>query len=492
MMPVVGKACRLFVILGLLLLSGCATAPFPPDSMNSGDRECLSRYTELDRAVEAADARDHGAHRPAGYPWLRSNRFLASFRNGLETDAEWRDWLGRLTRLDLKARRAEIANLSGEPPDGPLVEARLERLAACSERLNAMLLSDPDKREALLERVRVPDDYFTSHRWLGLYPLTRLFVLSGVDDLHESQLASLTSPPDSETDWHSWQAADARQTDRPTADFARDALGIPQAGQERLTRLFRRHSPVWRIEQLSHADRLGQPRWESEQRPVIDTSRPTEFRFTSFTRFKNRVRLQLNYMVWLPERPRDGFLDLLGGHIDGLMWRVTLNDAGEVIAGESVHVCGCYYMVFPGNGTAPRDTQPGGEPILVGPELPAYLETGQHPRLTRRGGDHYLIHVDATEAEPDTAMPTRAYDTLRSLPHPSGRRNLFGDYGLVPGSERRERFLLWTMGVPSPGAMRQPGRHAIAFTSRRHLDDPRVLEESLERVGKSPESNDTR
>lgn len=480
---------RLAAILGLLIVSGCATAPFPAESLDTGNRECLARYTELDRAIEDADARDYGAHRPAGYPWLRSNRFLASFRHGLDTDAEWRDWLNRLARLDLEARRAEIANLIGEPPDGPLVGARVERLAACSERLNTLLLSDPGKREALVERVQVPDDYFTSHRWLGLYPLTRLFVLSGVHDLHESQLASLESQPDADTEWHAWQAADAERTGRPAAGFSRDALGIPRLDREKLAGLFRRHSPVWRIEQLSDADRLGHPRWESEDRPVIDTSRPTEFRFTTFTRFDDRVRLQLNYMVWLPERPRDGFLDLLGGHIDGLMWRVTLDEDGEILAGESVHVCGCYYMVFPGDGVAPREAQPGGEPILVGPELPDYLETGRHPRLTRRGGDHYLIHVDATETGSDTTMPTRPYDTLRSLPHPDGRRNLFDEYGLVPESERRERFLLWTMGVPSPGAMRQPGRHAIAFTGRRHLDDPRVLEESLEGDEASPDDH---
>jgi len=45
----------------------------------------------------------------------------------------------------------------------------------------------------------------------------------------------------------------------------------------------------------------------------------------------------------------------------------------------------------------------------------------------------------------------------------------------VHGSERGERFILWPMGIRSPGAMRQWGRHAVAFVGRRHFDDPFLI-----------------
>ena len=48
--------------------------------------------------------------------------------------------------------------------------------------------------------------------------------------------------------------------------------------------------------------------------------------------------------------------------------------------------------------------------------------------------------------------------------------------GIVPGTERGERWLFWPMGVPEPGAMRQWGRHATAFVGRRHFDDARLME----------------
>jgi hypothetical protein len=60
---------------------------------------------------------------------------------------------------------------------------------------------------------------------------------------------------------------------------------------------------------------------------------------------------------------------------------------------------------------------------------------------------------------------------------------MFRENSLVPGSERLERFLLWPTGVLSPGAMRQWGRHAVAFVGKRHFDDPRLMERIFRRSG---------
>jgi len=68
------------------------------------------------------------------------------------------------------------------------------------------------------------------------------------------------------------------------------------------------------------------------------------------------------------------------------------------------------------------------------------------------------------------------------LPDPAGgRRSLYGPDGLVAGSERGERWLLWPMGIASPGAMRQWGRHPTAFVGRRHFDDPYLIDGAFER-----------
>jgi hypothetical protein len=74
------------------------------------------------------------------------------------------------------------------------------------------------------------------------------------------------------------------------------------------------------------------------------------------------------------------------------------------------------------------------------------------------------------------------YVSLLALPGADGHHSFFGNHGLVAGSERPERFILWPMGIRSPGAMRQWGRHAVAFVGRRHFDDPDLIPSLFERV----------
>ena len=70
---------------------------------------------------------------------------------------------------------------------------------------------------------------------------------------------------------------------------------------------------------------------------------------------------------------------------------------------------------------------------------------------------------------------------LKSLSGEGYRRySLFRPDGIVPGTQRGERFLFWPMGVADPGAMRQWGRHATAFVGQRHFDDPRLIERYFE------------
>ena len=61
-------------------------------------------------------------------------------------------------------------------------------------------------------------------------------------------------------------------------------------------------------------------------------------------------------------------------------------------------------------------------------------------------------------------------------------RSLFGPDGLVDESARAERFVLWPLGIPSAGAMREAGHHAIAFVGKRHFDDPDLIDRYFERV----------
>lgn len=101
----------------------------------------------------------------------------------------------------------------------------------------------------------------------------------------------------------------------------------------------------------------------------------------------------------------------------------------------------------------------------------------QAPTLWLNAGEHHLVWVDDRRPSgPALSYQRAALDQLRQLRHPQGLRSLYDRDGLVPGSERLERWLLWPSGVRSPGAMRQWGRHATAFIGRAHFDDPHLLE----------------
>jgi hypothetical protein len=89
---------------------------------------------------------------------------------------------------------------------------------------------------------------------------------------------------------------------------------------------------------------------------------------------------------------------------------------------------------------------------------------------------HYVQHLypSARRSQPEAETYSLVdYGELQSLPDSSGgRKSMFSPDSLAPGSERLERFILWPTGVVSPGAMRQWGRHAVAFVGERHFDDP--------------------
>jgi hypothetical protein len=112
------------------------------------------------------------------------------------------------------------------------------------------------------------------------------------------------------------------------------------------------------------------------------------------------------------------------------------------------------------------------------------LEEGQRMVLWLATRSHYLVGLSIIDdGETDGVRYAVADDNdLRSLPIPGGgRRSLFEADGLVAGTERMERFLLWPMGIASPGAMRQWGTHATAFVGRRHFDDPDLIEKAFVR-----------
>jgi hypothetical protein len=190
------------------------------------------------------------------------------------------------------------------------------------------------------------------------------------------------------------------------------------------------------------------------------------------------VLLQLIYQIWLPAREKTSMLDLYGGPLDSVIWRVTLSPEGMPIAFDSIHACGCYYLLFPGQGYRAVSPKDGVEPVLS-PKAITILP-GHRLLLRLQSRTHYLQQVSLVDDSVEAV--TRNYvfhdlGQLRSLQMPNGAKlSLYGEDGIIDASGRAERFLFWPFGIASPGAMRQWGTHAIAFIGRRHFDDPFLLD----------------
>lgn len=454
-------------------------------------------FRRLDEAVVHAGVSDGMAARVAGFPQLRVNRFLASFAQQQMNDAQFADWMNRLFELGEEGYAAELANL-------PVAEAaQLERelrgfprelqnagegAKVCGGRLNTAIFASAESRENLRAAARVPDEYATWQRVAGLYWLTRIPFAAGVRQWQKETQAMFEVPLSRLPVRGRLVSYEPPRVEKvPVAAMIRDArvsaLGIPEFSSAELDALFAAFAPAFVIDTASAADRPGMLGWQDGALPAVDIARPVVYRRVSYARYRGRTLLQLNYSIWFPERPLVSEWDLLGGYLDGLTWRVTLTPGGEPWVYDSMHNCGCYHQFFP-TARAALKTRPGilDETAFVPQTLPA-VTPGERLSLRLESGTHYLQRV-LVEREAGSGGMQYGFaddDSLRSQTMRNGaRKSVFRADGIVPGTERGERYWFWPMGVPAPGAMRQWGRHATAFVGRRHFDDPDLPEKYFE------------
>ena len=483
-----------------LLWAGCALVPLPTRSVHVGQSgeigSCADFFASLDKRTEEAGVLDPGAFRVKDYPYLRVNRFIASFRNDADGKAAFTEWVDRMRAIDIDARKFEIANL----PDSAIASLDAENQRAglyrkveiCGDILKAADFKNVSNRKKLRESVSVPDEHILLRRVLGFYPLTRWFVSYGVSVWQaEAHKIFSNKPP---AGWQTIQYAPAKPFNRPepgqlerVKPTRRDALGIPIYSSKELKTLFRTWAPVWEIRFKGDFDRIGTPIWTENGVLKIDTGRPVTYTLLSFTRFGKDILTQLNYIIWFPSRPKDGALDIYGGLIDGLDYRVTLDNNGEAILYETIHNCGCYYKAYPTHRLKVLEKIDYEEPplILGAPDINPSKNMMTVAIQSRTHFVQHLYPASRESQETKTAYSLTDYNRLRSLPYLKDQgKNMFAQSSIVPESERPERFILWVTGVYSPGAMRQWGRHAVVLIGRHNFDDPFYMDKMFKPLNK--------
>jgi hypothetical protein len=265
----------------------------------------------------------------------------------------------------------------------------------------------------------------------------------------------------------------------------RDVLGVPRPDPATLAALFHEHAPVLTLVTgasghsapvrglpgavVPSADVAGTPF-------RIDGSTPTLYVRHALTRAGSRSLLQLEYTAWL------GGDD---GALDGIIWRVTLDDDGSVLLADAIPACGCWHLAFPGPRLAPRRArleaidpipQPVGLPAGEGRlEVLLAADTLAIVALRRAVPAEGTDGPGRQDTTPPTAYTLRPAQELATAVSHAGLA-FFGPDGIVPGTARDERWWLWTSGVRAGGSPRQWNRQTTAFAGERHFDDADLIE----------------
>ena len=467
------------VLLSALVVAGCAVdpytrAPISTHLQRSDDvGDCARLLRQVDQRIDAAGTRDAGAPRVPGFPYLRVDRFTASLGEsaGELRGAGFAAWSELMAQADRQARAAELAN-AGEA----------ERAVAVDACRYVLAIADGGEFAQLRAAAQVPDDYSTTLRVLGLYPLTRLAFAAGIGDWQQRTREVFALPPEELPQAGQLRRHVPAATPPELLPPPRSAaFALPAPARPQLLEWALRHAPSVEVDSATDDDRIGSLRWAGTGAPsiAVDTGQPAAYVRTAYTHFAGRLRLQLVYTFWFPARPAEGAFDILAGRLDGPVWRVTLDDRGEPLAYDTIHPCGCYHLFFPTAALAIRPAPDTLDEGLLAPQVAPPLSADARIALHVASRTHYLQRVAVVPggAGPGVTYGLRDEQQLRVLPRPAGgTRSAYDAAGFVAGTERGERWLFWPMGIESAGQMRQWGRHATAFVGRRHFDDAHLLD----------------
>lgn len=260
----------------------------------------------------------------------------------------------------------------------------------------------------------------------------------------------------------------------------RNTLGVPQLSANQKKELVDVLAPIFFQEVAAPYDRLGQVVWE-RNRVDIDPRKPTVYYYISHAFFKGRSVLQVNYIVWYSDRkgPKAPWIER--GHLDGITVRITLDPEGRPFMVDVMNNCGCYHFFVPRKESILRRIS---KPLKLDPFVPQWLpDAFPQKRLGIRvnSGWHQVQRLIGAEIPSDAiSYQLVPYDVLEMLPHRTGRtESIFDHKGIAKGSQRFEHILLFPMGIPDVGSMRQRGHHAIELVGHAHFDDPDLFDRNF-------------
>lgn len=460
----------LLVVCGVFAACSQPPKPSPFTGFYKNYWNCRDQYAEIDAKVDAAGVRDAQFYRVPGYPYLRTDRLLATFGPHVRGVNDVSEWVRRMRELDQDSREFEFANLGMSDFDAATMR---DRFLNCGRILANIELTEPGALDAMIEKVYPTDAYSNFARIVGLHALRIPRIHAREAAIRHELTSSQLRHPDG------LYAAALEWTVKPVEDTGLllgiadtiqfNILGFPNLFGSQWRALAERHAPRMWTESPNDLEGPAAPQWTTSGLDA-DPTRPVVSYQIGYTRFADELLVQITYSIW--------FRSLAGSRstpIDGLVWRVTLDRRLEPLVYESMHPSGGDHRWYPVRPLALRDGTTAPE-SFVSPELVPVDELALH----LEPGSHRLLQVGSTPAAATRAerhFELRPYEELFTMPLPSGgTRSLFGPDGLVSGSSGSDDVAGWSSGIIRPRALRQSGHQAIGRINRRHFDDPDLMD----------------
>lgn len=493
----------LTILLAILCLSACSAPRF--QSPETAKLECGHLWSDIELQLDDQQLIDAANMRLSGFPYLRGNRFLAAMATDLQ-DREQHRYLGQqLRQLDLEGRYRELERLpldiqqqlSQRWTGTESLGALKAKVAKCSAKLLRNDLKLDDFYPRLQQALTIDDDYSRWQRTLGLYPLFVWPVQALANNAHRNirQRVSDFDPNSSDGQvWQSYHPAEKKPLSakvlKSIVTSSRDnILGIHDLSDGDRQRLAASFAPLLRQQQRSNDDLIGQISVAGEDDAiVVNTSQPVVYYYFSQTKLQTLPALQINYVFWYPARSNEEVSWLERGQLDGMTLRYTLNRRGQVVMVDMINNCGCYHGFLPDPTFFDIEQlqQPEMSEQILQP-LPTLAER-QRLQFTL-DARHLFVHAGVVNNSDQSApYQLRPYSDLEQLTTEDGEvLSLFDHRGIVANSARVETALLYPMGIPSVGSMRQRGHHPTTLVGREHFDNPLLFDNLFHYLKPLPE-----
>lgn len=488
------------VYLLLLVMVGCtSTIPNHFQERPLEIKEAVLFLERLNQIIAEENVLNAIGNKVRGFPYLRTNRFFSYLKNNLNTDQEKLQWLSHLKNFEQNAKRSEIFNLSQKAienlfkslqlRDKPNRKSLLKYFKLYADQLYAHDQEKTDFYNTIISVVESPDEYSTSMRVFGLYPLAYGPVAFFTSRAYERMENWHQLTPDQlqitgqliQYQPNVESTADTKTINDIFSTTEKDTLGIYNFSKVDLSKLLAYFAPVYIQDTVDANDIPGKVTWNNEQL-TIDVQSPAVYYYFTYVLMNNKPAFQINYVNWYSARegPRVPWYE--EGLLDGFNYRVTLGTDGKVIMVDIVHNCGCYHFFVPRKELIKSKKPISFEfdaltPTWLPKEFPVYRIA-----IRTNSGWHQVENISfSREKKVSKKYQLIPYNKLESLPvGDDSNRSIFNSEGIVTNSERIEPYLLFSMGIPEIGAMRQRTHHPTKLLGREHFDNPLLLQNHFE------------